>query len=140
MRATPGAPVPGTGTGHDDGDAGFVAFYERELPQQVRRAALMIGSPEAAHDLVHDAFVEVFRRWGRLRDLDERAAADHRRARLGDATRRRRAPGHRVRDRHGLHRRPPHLNPGSPESVLCTGSAGGNVIPSTQNGSGSAKP
>jgi RNA polymerase sigma factor (sigma-70 family) len=45
-----------------------VAFYQRELPLQVRRAALLVGDPEAAHDLVHDAFVEIYRRWGLLRE------------------------------------------------------------------------
>jgi RNA polymerase sigma factor (sigma-70 family) len=45
----------------------FAGFYQAELAGQVRRAALMTGSPEQAHDLVHDAFVEVFRRWD---DLD----------------------------------------------------------------------
>ena len=46
----------------------FAAFYELELPGQVRRASLLVGSREAAHDLVHDAFVEVYRRWATLRD------------------------------------------------------------------------
>jgi RNA polymerase sigma factor (sigma-70 family) len=46
----------------------FTAFYERELPLQVRRATLLVGNPEVAHDLVHDAFVDVLRRWGDLRD------------------------------------------------------------------------
>lgn len=49
-------------------DAGFVALYERELAPQVRRATLLVGSSEDAHDLVHDAFVEVYRRWDQLRD------------------------------------------------------------------------
>src|SRR3546814_20486146 len=35
--------------------AGFVALYERELGKQIRRATLLVGSSEAAHDLVHDA-------------------------------------------------------------------------------------
>jgi len=48
--------------------AGFVALYERELGPQVRRATLLVGSSEDAHDLVHDAFVEVYRRWEQLRD------------------------------------------------------------------------
>jgi len=42
---------------------GFAEFYHREMAGQVRRAALLTGSPESAHDVVHDAFVEVFRRW-----------------------------------------------------------------------------
>lgn len=46
----------------------FEELYERELPIQVRRAALLVGDAEAAHDLVHDAFVEVYRRWD---DLDD---------------------------------------------------------------------
>jgi DNA-directed RNA polymerase specialized sigma24 family protein len=46
--------------------AAFASFYDRELPVQVRRAALLVGSVEAAHDAVHDAFVEVFRRWDGL--------------------------------------------------------------------------
>jgi RNA polymerase sigma factor (sigma-70 family) len=45
-----------------------VALYERELGLQVRRAALLVGSPETAHDLVHDAFVELYRRWDDVRD------------------------------------------------------------------------
>jgi len=44
----------------------FSVFYEAELPGQVRRAAMMIGSTDLAHDLVHDAFVEVYRRWDSL--------------------------------------------------------------------------
>src|SRR3546814_18031908 len=34
--------------------AGFVALYERELGKQIRRATLLVGSSEDAHDLVHD--------------------------------------------------------------------------------------
>jgi RNA polymerase sigma factor (sigma-70 family) len=46
----------------------FAAFYERELPVQVRRACLLTGDPDTGHDLVHDAFVAVYQRWGRLED------------------------------------------------------------------------
>ena len=42
--------------------AGFAAFYEDELAGQVRSATLVLGSTAAAQDVVHDAFVEVFRR------------------------------------------------------------------------------
>ena len=48
--------------------ADFSGFYERELADQVRRATLLIGDHDAARDLVHDAFVEVYRRWHRLRE------------------------------------------------------------------------
>jgi RNA polymerase sigma factor (sigma-70 family) len=44
----------------------FRDFYEAELPGQVRRAALMVGSDELGNDVVHDAMVEVFRRWDHL--------------------------------------------------------------------------
>jgi RNA polymerase sigma factor (sigma-70 family) len=44
----------------------FADFYRAELAGQVRRAALMTGSAEEGRDLVHDAFVEVFRRWHEL--------------------------------------------------------------------------
>jgi RNA polymerase sigma factor (sigma-70 family) len=46
----------------------FTAFYQRELGGQVRRATLLIGDADAAQDLVHDAFAEVYARWGSLGD------------------------------------------------------------------------
>ena len=45
---------------------GFEGFYRRELGGQVRRAALIVGSDELANDIVHDAMVEVYRRWDQL--------------------------------------------------------------------------
>lgn len=42
------------------------AFFRREVDGQVRRAYLMLGSREAAEDVVADAFVEVVRRWARI--------------------------------------------------------------------------
>lgn len=44
----------------------FAEFYQAEVAQQVRRAALMVGSAEQANDIVHDAFIEVYKRWERL--------------------------------------------------------------------------
>ncbi len=44
----------------------FAEFYRGEVDGQVRRAALLVGSAEAANDLVHDAFVEVYRRWDEI--------------------------------------------------------------------------
>jgi RNA polymerase sigma factor (sigma-70 family) len=44
----------------------FADFYRLELSRQVRRAALLTGSAELAHDLVHDAFVEIYRRWDQI--------------------------------------------------------------------------
>ena len=49
-----------------DGGDGFARFYNTELAGQVRRAALIIGDREDARDLVHDAFIEVYRRWDEL--------------------------------------------------------------------------
>jgi RNA polymerase sigma factor (sigma-70 family) len=46
----------------------FGAFYEAELDQQVRRAFLIVGSTETANDVVHDAFVAVYRRWGGIEE------------------------------------------------------------------------
>jgi RNA polymerase sigma factor (sigma-70 family) len=50
----------------DGGSESFDSFYERELAPQVRRAALLVGSSDAANDVVHDAFVQIYRRWGSL--------------------------------------------------------------------------
>jgi RNA polymerase sigma factor (sigma-70 family) len=58
----------GARVGDEETRAAFTALYLREVDGQVRRAALMTGSAETAHDVVHDAFVEVYRRWGDLRD------------------------------------------------------------------------
>jgi len=44
----------------------FAAFYALEHASQVRRAALLLGSDNAAHDVVHDAMVEVLLRWTTL--------------------------------------------------------------------------
>ena len=44
----------------------FAVFYAKELDGQVRRAFLLVGSNEAANDIVHDAFVAVYRRWDEL--------------------------------------------------------------------------
>jgi RNA polymerase sigma factor (sigma-70 family) len=46
----------------------FDDFYRREFDQQVRRAALIIGSIDLACDVVHDAFVGVYQRWATLED------------------------------------------------------------------------
>ncbi len=58
----------GAQVGDDDRQGAFTALYLREVDGQVRRASLLTGSAETAHDLVHDAFVEVYRRWDDLRE------------------------------------------------------------------------
>ena len=44
----------------------FADFYRLELDAQVRRAVLLLGSNDIANDVVHDAFVSVYRRWETL--------------------------------------------------------------------------
>lgn len=45
----------------------FEQFYIDELDGQVRRCFVLTGSNEIANDIVHDAMIEVFKRWP---DLD----------------------------------------------------------------------
>lgn len=78
-----------------DGGDGFAQFYRTELAGQVRRATLMIGDRDDAHDLVHDAFIEVYRRWDALDEpgpylsrvvlnrCRDRARSESRRRRIG---------------------------------------------------------
>ncbi len=54
------------GTSEQRSDVAFGEFYSRELDGQVRRATLILGSNEIANDVVHDAFVAVYRRWDSL--------------------------------------------------------------------------
>jgi RNA polymerase sigma factor (sigma-70 family) len=44
----------------------FADFYRLELEGQVRRAVLLLGSNDIANDVVHDAFIAVYRRWDSL--------------------------------------------------------------------------
>jgi RNA polymerase sigma factor (sigma-70 family) len=44
----------------------FEEFYEREFATQVRRAFLLIRSNETANDVVHDAMLGVYKRWGAI--------------------------------------------------------------------------
>src|SRR5262245_21680966 len=46
--------------------AGFGDFYRLELDAQVRRAVLLLGSNDIVNDVVHDAFMAVYRRWDTL--------------------------------------------------------------------------
>ena len=51
----------------EQGVAGeFSAFYRSELAGQVQRAALILGSAAQANDIVHDAMIEVYRRWSTI--------------------------------------------------------------------------
>lgn len=46
----------------------FAEFFAREVAGQVRRASLLVGSPELANDLVQEAFVRVYERWDAIDD------------------------------------------------------------------------
>ena len=46
----------------------FTAFYRREFDAQVRRACVLLRSDAIANDVVHDAMLEVFARWDRIRE------------------------------------------------------------------------
>ena len=46
-----------------DSAGGFAAFYEAEVVRQVRSATLILGSRQAAQDVVHDVFAEMLQRW-----------------------------------------------------------------------------
>ena len=45
---------------------GFDRFYEAEFAEQVRRATLLLGSTESAHDVVQDSFAKLYPRWGQI--------------------------------------------------------------------------
>ena len=47
-------------------DEELVALYTRERSPMLRVAVLMVGSPETAEEVVHDAFVVVRARWTQL--------------------------------------------------------------------------
>src|SRR6478609_5576106 len=44
----------------------FHRLYDAEIVGLVRSATLILGSRQAAQDVVHDAFVAVWRRWGTI--------------------------------------------------------------------------
>ncbi len=53
----------------DQGEASrqsFEEFYITELDGQIRRAALILDSAELAADVVHDAMIAVYNRWGKI--------------------------------------------------------------------------
>jgi len=45
-------------------DSTFTDFYNHEFGLQVRRAFLLLGSNEDAHDVVQTAMTAIYRRWG----------------------------------------------------------------------------
>jgi RNA polymerase sigma factor (sigma-70 family) len=51
---------------HDD----FEQFFAAGHDDQVRRAFLLVGSAATAHDVVAEAYLSVYRRWGQLDDAE----------------------------------------------------------------------
>lgn len=47
-------------------DATFALFYEQHLAPSLRLAHLIVGSPTAAQDVVHDVFLSIHRRWASI--------------------------------------------------------------------------
>lgn len=45
---------------------GFDRLYAEEFAEQVRRATLLLGSSESAHDVVQEAFTNLYPRWGQI--------------------------------------------------------------------------
>lgn len=60
-------PVGDAGSGVSR-DEGFLGLYEREFTPMLRLAFVTLGSHDMAEDVVHDAFVEVYRRWWDVRE------------------------------------------------------------------------
>lgn len=50
----------------DPAGGDFESFYEQQHASQVRRAFLLVRSNEIANDVVHDAMIGVYRRWGQI--------------------------------------------------------------------------
>jgi RNA polymerase sigma factor (sigma-70 family) len=50
------------------GPGTFASFYEVEVVRQVRTATLILGSKQAAQDVVHDVFTEILQRWDGISD------------------------------------------------------------------------
>jgi RNA polymerase sigma-70 factor (sigma-E family) len=58
----------------EDVQAALTALYDAHYARLVRAAVLLVRDPETAEDVVQDAFVDMCRRWSRLRDRDRAAA------------------------------------------------------------------
>jgi RNA polymerase sigma-70 factor (sigma-E family) len=66
-----GGPVGGAGTGtraDPDATAGVTALYQAHAVGLIRLAIVMLGDRGAAEDVVQDAFLGLYRHWGRLDD------------------------------------------------------------------------
>ena len=75
----------------DDHTASFELFYESERDGLFANLYLMTRDPHEAEELMHDAFLKVWERWGRVRHMDRPAGYLYRIALNAFRTRYRRA-------------------------------------------------
>jgi Sigma-70 region 2 len=57
-----------------DASAIVAQLYAKHALTMTRLARIMLDDPDAAQDVVHDAFCGLIRRWSRLTDQDKAAA------------------------------------------------------------------
>lgn len=93
-RGSNGLPAVSEVAGSSAAPATLAELYQDTYPDMVRLAALLTGSPDAAHDVVQDAFVRVSGRWNRidtprayLRTAVVNGSRSHHRSRVRDARR-----------------------------------------------------
>jgi RNA polymerase sigma factor (sigma-70 family) len=80
-----------TRRGVDDDTASFELFYQSERDGLFANLNQMTRDPHEAEELMHDAFLKVWQRWGRVRHMDRPAGYLHRTALNEFRTRYRRA-------------------------------------------------
>ncbi len=84
----------------EDHTASFELFYQSERDGLFANLYLMTRDPHEAEELMHDAFLKIWERWGRVRHMDRPAGYLYRTALNAFRTRYRRAAmAERVRDR-----------------------------------------
>jgi RNA polymerase sigma factor (sigma-70 family) len=54
-----------------DATAGFEAFFEAERPRLFRALLLITRNSHDAEEIMQEAFVKVWERWGRIRSMDD---------------------------------------------------------------------
>jgi RNA polymerase sigma factor (sigma-70 family) len=75
----------------EDHTASFELFYQSERDRLFANLYLITRDPHEAEELVHDAFLKVWERWGRVRHMDRPAGYLYRTALNAFRTRYRRA-------------------------------------------------
>jgi RNA polymerase sigma factor (sigma-70 family) len=93
----------------------FAALYERRYGEMVRLAGFVTGLPDAAPDLVHDAFIKVHEAWPRVLEPDaylRRTVVNLSRSHVRRLVRYRAVAARQDRER------PPSGDAGSPDLIL----------------------